>query len=111
MIHDKRVFRVTRIDDADELAAALTERSTTLCTAFAHADLLFANDAFSEDGAQEFAVIRDGRQIESLTASWMTTQRMREIIASLVSGVGTDMGPAVLRTNHPAGPNRCQLCA
>lgn len=32
--------------------------------------LFFLNDSFSEDGAQEYAVVRNGRQIESITFSW-----------------------------------------
>jgi hypothetical protein len=111
MIHTKRAFQVRRIDDLDELARALTEQSWTLCTAFAHADLILANDAFSEDGAQEFAVIRAGHQVESLTASWMTTERMRAIIADLVKGGGVDMGAVTLRTDHPASPDHCRYCA
>jgi hypothetical protein len=52
---------------AEALAARLTAHCWTLCTGFEYAGLLFLNDAVGEDGAQEYAVIQDGRQIESIT--------------------------------------------
>ena len=70
MIHDKRVFMVNEVATVAELAENVTQHTWTLCTAFQLGDLFFLNDSFSEDGAQEYAVVRDGRQIESITFSW-----------------------------------------
>jgi hypothetical protein len=53
---------------------------------------LFLNDSFSEDGAQEYAVVRDGRQIESLTVSWMARAEAWADIDWLVHGGGGIMG-------------------
>jgi hypothetical protein len=72
MIHDKRRFGIVTVASVGQLVEDLKEHSWTLCTGFALQDLLLLNDAFSEDGAQEYAVIRQGRQIESLTVSWMS---------------------------------------
>src|SRR5512145_3001867 len=86
MIHHHRVFGVTVIDDLAALVEQLTDRTWTLCTCFAYQGLLLANDSFSEDGAQEYAVYKDGRQIESLTVSWMTRESLKEVVEGLVAG-------------------------
>jgi hypothetical protein len=52
----------------------LIHHSWCLCTGFRvivdGVEILALNDAFSEDGAQEFAILRNGEQAESLTISW-----------------------------------------
>lgn len=72
MLHQHRRFGVITVQSAGELVENLTEHTWTLCTGFSLQGLLFLNDSFSEDGAQEYAVVRDGRQIESLTVSRMS---------------------------------------
>jgi hypothetical protein len=110
MIHRHRVYRVTAVDDTEELATKLTEHCWTLCTAFQLRDLIFANDSFSADGAQEYAVVRNGRQVESLTVSWCTKAGLAQMLAELVDGtLGDDYGAAPLRIDHPDGP--CAHCA
>jgi hypothetical protein len=119
MIHVKRHYRVVTLATIPELAEKLTRHSWCLCNGFQLAaaaaqglDLLFLNDAFSEDGAQEFAVINrmTGRQVESLTCSWMTTEECETAIQRLVSGdTSGDMGPCTPLTNHPTGT--CNHCA
>lgn len=113
MIHAGRIYRLTTIADARALVDSLVDRSWTLCSAFALGDLIFANDAFSEDGAQEYAVVRGDRQIESITFSWVEDRdRMHDYITSLLAGApGVDMGLASVRTKHPEGSNSCPLCA
>lgn len=113
MIHQRRIFRVTPAASPSELVDKLVDQSWTLCTAFSLGDLVFANDAFSEDGAQEYAVVRDGRQIESITFSWIKDRAhpVATIEKMLAGAPGVDMGEVTLRTNHPAGSNSCPLCA
>lgn len=109
MIHTKRVFCVATVATAEELAEKLTQHSWTLCTGFEYAGLLFLNDSFSEDGAAEFAVVRDGRQVESITFSWCTEAKALKHINEAAAGPGCDMGafvPRLERTGH-----RCELCA
>ncbi len=72
MIHGNRRFGVYEVASVGELVENFTQHTWTLCTAFSLENLLFLNDSFSEDRAQEYAVVRDGRQIESLTVSWMS---------------------------------------
>ena len=86
MIHHHRTFGVGVVGSLDELVEKLTEHTWTLCTCFAYQGLLFANDSFSEDGAQEYAVYKEDRQIESLTVSWMTRESLREVIEGLLRG-------------------------
>ena len=79
MMHSNRIWQVTPVDSAEELANRLTNQSWTLCTGFKLRGFLFLNDATCEDGAQEYAVVekrhndnRDYRQVESITFSWCT---------------------------------------
>ena len=59
MMNDQRAYRIVDVTTAKELAENLSTpgRTWCLCTAFRYKGLLFLNDAFSEDGAQEYAVV------------------------------------------------------
>lgn len=109
MMHRDRVFRVTAVESPEELAAKLFETIWTLCTAFSLGDQTWANDSTSPDGAQEYAVIRNGRQVESITVSWSTPERMAEYARQIAASNEVEAGPFRLRTAHPTGP--CRLCA
>jgi hypothetical protein len=71
---------------------------------------LFLNDSFSEDSAQEYAVVRDGRQIESLTVSWMSRAEAHNTIDAVLHGSEVDYGP-VSPTLEDADDHTCPLCA
>src|SRR5687767_11394290 len=103
MFFQQRRYRVTHVVSIEDLVRSLTERSWTLCQAFAIADLLLVNDATSEDGAQEYAVIRDGRLIESVTVSWCEADQLLAILRELEAGGGGDYAPAPVRLDHPDG--------
>jgi len=112
MMFPNRVYRVTDVSDVDELATKLTEYDWTTCTAFRLGDLLLVNDSTGADGAQEYAVVRNDRQIESLTVSWMDAARLKVLLDKLASdpeGEGENMGSVTIKTNHPAGS--CSACA
>ena len=116
MFYEHRAYQLRDAQTADELAGLLTEHTWTLCAAFRLGELVFVNDASCEDGAQEYAVLRAGRQIESLTCSWATREQLRSVIDELAAGGGLDLGPARLDTNHPApsaaNPRGvCRYCA
>lgn len=94
MFHQNRRFGVTEISSAGTLAELLTEHTWTACTAFRLADLVFANDSTSADGAQEYAVVRAGRQVESITFSWCDRATACRYIEALAAGtLGDDYGP------------------
>jgi hypothetical protein len=93
MLHQNRMFGVITVQSVAELVEHLTEHTWTLCTGFSLQGLLFLNDSFSEDGAQEYVVVCEGRQIESLTVSWMSRVEAWSDIDWLVRGGGDDYGP------------------
>ncbi len=114
MINEHRVYRVIDVETSQDLAEKLSTpgRTWCLCYAFRYKGLLFLNDAFSEDGAQEYAVVResDNQQIESITFSWISIATAKRSIEQLEAGVAYP-GPVVnLNTTHPVdGP--CRFCA
>ena len=112
MIHHHRRFGVTAIDSVEELTQKLTDRTWTLCTCLVYQGLFFANDSFSEDGAQEYAVYKEGRQIESLTVSWMTRESLHEVITGLLEGAYPELEfrPHYPLQTEPASEHSCGLC-
>jgi len=112
MVHYQRTFAVTIVTSVEALTEHLTAHTWTLCTCFAYQGLLLANDSFSEDGAQEYAVYKEGRQIESLTVSWMTPARLREVIEGLLRGDYEEIAfqPIQPLQTEPASEHRCGLC-
>lgn len=116
MIHAKRPFSITDMATAEGLAEKLTKHSWTLCTGFRFGGHLFLNDSFSEDGAVEYAVIResDGVQVESITFGWCTEAQAVEYIKRVVEAPDAEdaraFPPKVTQVRqHPAGS--CPLCA
>ncbi len=116
MIHKNRIFQIAEeVTDIGSLAESLTQQTWTLCTAFKLATssdtppLFFLNDSFSENGAQEYAVIRNGRQVESITFSWCSRAEAHNHIDYLVRGGGGDYGAVDVRL-EPADTHHCVLC-
>jgi len=109
MIHYQRRFALTVINSIEELLRQLTHYTCTLCTCLEYQGLLLANDSFSEDGAQEYAVYKEG---ESLTVSWMTPARLREVIEGLLRGDYEEIvfQPIQPLRTEPASEHRCGLC-
>lgn len=110
MLHHHRKFAATVVPSIRELTEKLTEHTWTLCTCFEYQGLLLANDSFSGDGAQEYAVYKEGRQIESLTVSWMTRERIQEVIEALLRGEYTEYGPIAPLHTEFASEHSCSLC-
>ena len=92
MIHNKRTFHVGVVATPEELAEKLTGSTWTLCTGFELDGVLFLNDSFSEDSAQEYAVIKDGHQVESITFSWCDRPQAEQLIQNIIAGHSVDMG-------------------
>ena len=110
MLHHHRRFAVTVVPSMEELTEKLTQHTWTLCTCFSYQGLLLANDSFTEDSAQEYAVYKEARQIETLTVSWMTRERLQEVIEALLRGEYTEYGPVAPLHTEPASEHSCSLC-
>jgi hypothetical protein len=114
MMHSKRRHRVKAYATAIELAHDLLNMTWTTCSGFSWGSLVLLNDATSEDGAQEYGVLRNGRQIESLTVSWMDDSKVGVVqLETLLTkldrdGSTVDLGPGAVR-EHEAGD--CHACA
>lgn len=118
MMHKKRVYRVVDklygqpFSTPAELARILTEHDWCTCNGFRLGHLVFLNDSTGPDGAQEYAVFdeRSGKQIESLTVSWMKTDALTKTIERLLSEGTPDTWQSGLPSfNHPEGS--CYACA
>lgn len=121
MFFERRPIKITNVDVGGyaDLAHNLCMYGVThtLCTAFRLRDgSLLVNDATSENGAGEWAVLvpaEDGtyRQVDSVTFGWMVYQ---EALAAIRRIDDDDLddgfieGGIVLR-DHPEGT--CPLCA
>ena len=111
MLHTQRRFGVTEIVWPDTLAELLTEHTWTTCTAFRLGDLVFANDSTSADGAQEYAVVLHGRQIESITFGWCDRAAALAYIGALVAGtLGGDYGSFTNTLEHSDQHRPCCGC-
>jgi hypothetical protein len=108
MLHPKRLFQVTEVTSAEELAQKLTEMTWTLCQGFRLGELLFVNDSFSEDGAQEYAVFRGDEQVESVTFGWCKEARALELIRMFEGEANEHLGHFELRLEREG--HRCDLC-
>jgi hypothetical protein len=120
MLHKNRIFAVSPVETAPELAEKLTRHTWTCCTGFSltgHPEYLFLNDSFSEDGAQEYAVLkrsREGRvtrQVESITFGWCSQDRALELIQEVVSGAYDDGSWPISVRTEPSSNHHCGLCA
>ena len=95
MMHQRRVWGVSPCADPDELARKLTDHSWTLCTAFETAvGTVWANDSTREGALQEYGILRrlspggaqDWRQVETITVSWCTAEKLRGYIDQADAG-------------------------
>ena len=121
MFFERRPIKITNVDlgGYDDLAANLrmSGLTHTLCTAFRlrHGAIL-VNDATSEDGAGEWAVLfpaEDGTylQVDSVTFGWMVYDEARAVI-DRIDGDDLDDGSieaGIVLRDHPEGT--CPLCA
>lgn len=110
MIHKTRPYRIADVPDLPTMAKMLYRNSWCLCNGFQCGDLVMVNDAFSEDGAQEFVAVKNGREIESLTVSWFDSEAtLLKTLETLADpACSYDYGPIVLK-DHPVGS--CSRCA
>jgi|SRR3989344_1530496 len=91
MLHKMRHWSITSVASAEELATKLTKHRFALCTGFSLEGYLFLNDSTSEDGAQEYAVVKplpEGghAQVKSITFGWRTRYQVLEMIRKALAG-------------------------
>ena len=109
MIHDNRAFRIVDIESAAELAEKLTQHTWTLCSGWRHQARLYLNDSFTEDGAFEVAVVKDGIQIESITFGWMKEPEAFNMIQQIDSCAYDNQNYGTVEVKyHPEGT--CRYC-
>lgn len=92
-MHSKRVWCATQTESLDEITRRLKDHSWTLCTGFEIGGYLFLNDSTSEDAIQEYAVVKKPTasedayiQVESLTVSWCSPEKLCELIQQAING-------------------------
>ena len=119
MLHKNRRWSVWPADSAEALAKMLVQATWTGCQAFTLGGYLFANDAFSGNGAQEYVVLKpspDGNslvEIESITFSWCSEERALELIRETLSGKfdANSYGLVDRSRFQPAAEHKtCYLC-
>ena len=120
MLHTRRVWCISPAVSDEELARQLIETTWCLCTGFELEGYLFLNDAFSEDSAQEYAIVKrhdDGRsflQVESITVSWCDLPQMLHYVQATLMGE-YDISDFVHEVSPclqtPEEHGRCPLCA
>jgi hypothetical protein len=81
------------VRDAEELAHRLIGRTWTLCTGFELDGYLFLNDSTSEDGAQEYAILKRPVdpggpfvQVESIAFGWCSPAQALEYVRAAIAG-------------------------
>lgn len=114
MFHDKREWQIVDVPTLEELAKKLVENTWCCCNGFRSEGLLLLNDATSEDGAQEYAVVREGppaQQIESLTVSWYESEALLlDALKKLASSSPPSFAREVVVRTHKTS-ERCRHCA
>lgn len=123
MLHKNRIWCVSPKDTPEEVADLLTRTTWTLCTAFELSGYLFLNDSTSEDGAQEYAVVKrptdpDGqfRQVESITFGWCDPTKALDYVRRILAGDfdASDFAAVVsprLETPDEHRARYCHACA
>jgi hypothetical protein len=122
MYHRTRVFRVSEVPTAENLARMLTEQSWALCSAFCvagHPDYLFLNDSDPADGAIEYGVVKKGidgqsdRQLETVSFSPCSFDQALSYIREVLAGEWDKHIFAyrvAIRVETPERHGRCPLC-
>jgi hypothetical protein len=90
MFHNNRIWQVEDVESSEELAHKLTSARLCCCNAFRLGGYIFANDANSADGAQEYAVLRPGprgfQRVGSIAFSGLAPKRALELIQRTIAG-------------------------
>jgi hypothetical protein len=116
MFHQNRRFVVADIARAGDLVQKFKGpiQTWTLCTGWRYKGWLWLNDSLSENGAQEYAVVKEADMVqwESITVSWASEEFLRAVIQQL--DFGRLEGPFYSHITNlietPEQHGRCHLC-
>ncbi len=92
MLHNQRIWSLSAVVTAEELAHKLTHYTWTGCQSFQLNGYIFANDSTAADGAQEYAVLKRFKgehellQVESITFSWCDEVQSLALILRIADG-------------------------
>ncbi len=116
MNHPNRVFSITEVPDLKILAIQMFHDSLSICSGYQLDEFLFLNDSFSEDGKQEFAVLKinDGEliQIETITfLNWSFSYRLLELALTAAMDSKLNMGSYNELRLEDISEHHCDLCA
>lgn len=121
MFHDNRIWCVSTVESAEELAHWLTQHTMCCCCGFELDGYLLLNDATSADGGQEYAVLKKPAapdeshlQIESITFGWCSYEKGLQYIREILAGRYDDADYARTvrpRLQTPEEHGRCHHCA
>ena len=112
MMHRSRTFKAVGVN-AEQLVESLSEHTWPLCTAFRCGPYLWLNDATHEDGAVEYAVVRESDmvQVESITTSWCTREQLLKYARDPGDESDWCKTKVTNRIDTPEQHGRCPLCA
>jgi len=118
MWHKRRKFVVADVASPEELLDKFKGEVGTWCrcNGWRCQGYLWLNDSLSENGAQEYAVVReaDMMQVESVTVSWMRREELGQFIRSLASQenpLHLEMVTNAIESGEEHRRSRCPLCA
>jgi hypothetical protein len=109
MIHKSRRHNVEECATVADMARRVHGHNWCGCVAFKAGSLYLLNDSF-DGGGSEFAAVRHGVQLDSLTINWYELPNLIEDLEKLERGdwPGVFGGPCAWK---PHEPGTCQHCA
>ena len=119
MYHPDRRFSVVPVEEEEELAQKLIERTWPGCMGFSHGGYLFLNDSATPADTQEYAVFGNrpdetGKytQVDGLTVGWMGRAEALQRIQRITRGeFGALLGAEhFLKVENPGEHGSCREC-
>lgn len=111
MLHPNRAHQIADRSTVplEAFAQELADHTHVCCQGFRYRNLTLLNDATSEDGVQEFAVIRDDHHIDYLNCSWNDAEQVARLLEFHLSRNDPGYAEPTSLLPHPVGD--CPLCA
>ena len=114
MMHKSRRYVVRAMATLADTVAKLAHGNYCGCVGISFNGTVYLNDATSGDGVEEWAVFRNGRQVESITFGWMSPAEIEETVRRMdaepwdaFKGRGSSLPQIQTRQEH----GTCPCCA